>query len=249
MRRSLSWRAGLVCSLMAAALLSGCATTRQPDPLEPLNRATFAFNEKVDEFLIEPPARVYRDVVPSMVRQGVTNFFGNLRDAWSAVNLVLQGRPGDGIQDAMRFSINTVFGFGGVLDWASEMRLEPHRKDFGQTLGRWGVGPGAYIVLPILGPSNVRDTAALPLDLRAEIEFHVNDVAARNSLTAVRVLSVRSNLLDTTKMLDGIALDKYLFVRDAYLQRRRSLIYDGNPPAEPDDEGEPPAPSAPRAQP
>lgn len=222
--------------VMAAALLSGCATTQQPDPLEKLNRATFAFNETVDDYVIAPPARVYRDAVPAPVRQSVTNFFNNLRDVWSAVNHVLQGRPTDGIQDVMRFSVNTVFGIGGLFDVASEMRLDARHTDFGQTLGRWGVGPGAYVVLPLLGPSTVRDSAALPLDLRAEIEFHVDDVATRNSLTALRVLSLRSNLLEGTRLLDGIALDKYLFVRDAYLQRRRNQTYDGNPPPEPDEE-------------
>lgn len=232
-------RRAALCAAMASVLLTGCATTQQPDPLEKLNRATFAFNETVDEYVIAPPARVYRDAVPAPVRQSVTNFFNNLRDVWSAVNHVLQGRPTDGIQDVMRFSVNTVFGIGGLFDVASEMRLDARYTDFGQTLGRWGFGPGAYIVLPILGPSSVRDTAALPLDLRSEIEFHVDDVAARNSLTALRVLSVRSNLLDGTRLLEGIALDKYLFVRDAYLQRRRNQIYDGNPPPEPDDEPAP----------
>ena len=227
------------CAMLAVALLAGCATTRQPDPLEKLNRATFAFNETVDQYVVAPPARVYRDAVPAPVRQSVTNFFNNLRDVWSAVNHVLQGRPTDGIQDVMRFSVNTVFGIGGLFDVASEMRLDARYTDLGDTLGRWGVGPGAYVVLPLLGPSTVRDTVALPLDIQASTESLVDNVATRNSMMALRFLNVRSNLLEGTRLLDGIALDKYLFVRDAYLQRRRNQIYDGNPPPEPDDEPAP----------
>lgn len=236
MTRPILARPAAAFCLLAALLLSGCATTRQPDPLEKINRATFAFNETVDEYLIAPPARVYRDAVPQVVRKSVTNFFNNLRDVWSAANLVLQGRPGDGIQDLMRFSVNTVFGIVGLFDVASEMRLDPHYEDLGQTLGRWGVGPGAYLVLPLIGPSSVRDTVALPLDIQASTETLVDNVATRNSMMALRFLNVRTNLLDGSKLLDGIALDKYLFVRDGYLQRRRSLVYDGNPPPEPDDE-------------
>lgn len=236
-RRTVSLAAVVLCTVV----LSGCATTQRPDPLESLNRATFAFNEKVDQYVIAPPARVYRDTVPSVVRKGVTNFFNNLRDAWSAINLMLQGRPADGIQDAMRFSVNTVLGFGGLLDWGREIGLQPHYEDFGQTLGRWGVGPGAYLVLPILGPSTLRDTAALPLDFKASVELYVDDIPVRNSLIGLRIVNTRADLLSASQLLEDIALDKYLFVRDAYLQRRRSLIYDGNPPEEDTEEPATPA--------
>jgi phospholipid-binding lipoprotein MlaA len=182
---------------------------------------------------------VYRDNVPSPVQTGVRNVFRNLGDAWSAVNLMLQGRPAEGIESLMRFSVNTVLGFGGLLDWASEFGIQRHSEDFGQTLGRWGVGPGAYLVLPILGPSTVRDTAALPLDFQAATYFYPDDSAAFIGVTALRVISVRADLLSSTKLLDEIALDKYLFVRDGFLQRRQSQIFDGRPQDDDSDEQAP----------
>ena len=243
-RRGARWRVAL--AALGLALLAGCATPQRPDPLEPVNRGVFAFNETVDRYVIAPPARVYRDVVPSTIRLGVSNFFNNLRDAWSAVNLLLQGRPADATQDVMRFSINTVFGLGGVLDWASEMGLDPHYEDFGQTLGRWGAGPGAYLVLPILGPSTVRDTAALPLDLNATTpEQLVESVRLRNGLIVLRVVNTRADLLGATGVLDDVALDKYSFVRDAYLQRRRSLVHDGELPEDEAGDGDVPPPLTP----
>lgn len=222
--------------LLAAALLGGCATVERPDPLEPLNRKVHAFNETVDQYVIAPPARVYRDVVPAMVRLGVSNFFNNFRDAWSAFNLLLQGRPGDGAHDLMRFTTNTVLGFGGVLDWASEMGLEPRYEDFGQTLGVWGVSPGAYIVWPILGPSTLRDSADLPAGVFLSPELFIDSTAATNGMRGLRLVNTRANLLGASGLLDDIALDKYSFVRDAYLQRRRSLVYDGDPPDNGQDE-------------
>lgn len=223
-------------AVLAAALLAGCATAERPDPLEPLNRKIYGFNETVDEYLIVPPARVYRDVVPGTVRLGIDNFFNNLKDAWSAVNLLLQGRPADSAGDTMRFSINTVLGVGGFVDWASEFGLEPHYEDFGQTLGVWGFEPGAYLVWPILGPSTVRDSIGLPVDLMASPDQLASSIATSNTLTVVRVINTRAGLLGATNLLDDIALDKYTFVRDAYLQRRRNLVYDGDPPEDDDDE-------------
>lgn len=233
--------AALVVALGLGAM-GGCATTQQPDPLEKVNRVTYAFNDTVDTYALAPVARTYRDVVPAMIRQGVTNFFNHLRDAWSVPNQLLQGKPSLAAADFMRFSVNTVLGLG-VLDWATEMGLEAHHEDFGQTLGRWGVDSGAYLVLPLLGPSSVRDTAALPLDLQASTDMLIDDPGARNAALALRVVNTRADLLKASGMLDDIALDKYLFVRDAYLQRRRSLVYDGNPPELPEDEE--PAASAP----
>jgi phospholipid-binding lipoprotein MlaA len=232
--------------VLAMLLLGGCATTQQPDPLERINRVTFSFNQTVDEYIIAPPARVYRDNVPSPVQTGVRNVFRNLGDAWSAVNLMLQGRPAEGIESIMRFSVNTVLGFGGLLDWASELGIDRQVEDFGQTLGRWGVGPGAYLVLPILGPSTVRDTAALPLDFKAGTYVYPDDSAAFFGVTALRIISVRADLLSSSKLLDEIALDKYLFVRDGFLQRRRSLIWDDRPRDEDTDEQAPPNDDAPR---
>lgn len=217
-------------TLTIAALLAGCATTENPDPLEPVNRKVFAFNETVDEYVIKPPATAYRDVVPGTVRKGVDNFFANLRDVYSAVNLVLQGRVGDGVTSLMRFSTNTTIGLAGLLDWATELGLEKHDEDFGQTLGVWGFGPGAYIVWPILGPSSVRDAVGLPLEVAASPEQWAGSGAVRTGGAALRVVSQRARLLGATDLLDDVALDKYSFVRDAYLQRRLSLVYDGNPP-------------------
>lgn len=228
--RPRSGTAAIALLLAGALSLAGCATPQRPDPLEKLNRQVFAFNEGVDKYVIVPPATVYRDVVPQTIRLGISNFFNNLRDAWSAVNLVLQGRFGDSSSDFIRFGTNTVLGLGGFFDWASEFGLDPHYEDFGQTLGRWGVPAGAYIVWPILGSSTVRDSIGLPIDIKASPDQIAQSVRVRNTLTAVRVVNARANLLGATGLLDDIALDKYTFIRDAYLQRRRSLIYDGAPP-------------------
>lgn len=213
-----------------AGLLAGCATVQQPDPLEPINRKVFAFNEVVDTSVLKPAATVYRRVVPSPVRTAVGNFFHNVKDVWSATNLFLQGRPADGLQDMMRFGTNTVFGLFGLIDVATGLGLERHGEDFGQTLGRWGVSPGAYIVWPLLGPSTVRDSVGLPIEWRFSPNNWVDSVPTRNVLTVTRLVNTRADLLRATGMLDEIALDKYIFVRDAYLQRRRNQVYDGDPP-------------------
>ena len=236
---------------VALPLLGGCATTLNDvrggpgaklDPWENWNRKVFAFNEGLDEYLLEPVATVYADVVPQPVRRGVDNFFGNFADAWSAVNNFLQGKGTAGVYDIVRVGTNTVFGLLGVLDVATEMGVEKTREDFGQTLGVWGVGTGAYIVWPLLGPSSLRDSIALPLDTAATPAVAFNDGGARYSLTALQIINTRANLLGATRVLDDIALDKYNFLRDAYLQRRRSLVFDGNdPPPEDPSEPEPPA--------
>ncbi|MFM2342531.1 MAG: hypothetical protein RLZZ592_2184 [Pseudomonadota bacterium] len=244
-------RRAALCALTAAALLTGCATAQRPDPLEPLNRKVFAFNEAVDEVVLKPAAQAYRAVLPSPAQLAVSNFFGNLKDAWSAVNLLLQGRIADSLNDVMRVGTNTVFGFMGVMDIATELGFERHGEDFGQTLGRWGVSPGAYIVWPVLGPSTVRDSVGLPVDLLASPSSLVSSPALSNSMTALNLVSTRAGALSATNLLDDIALDKYAFVRTAYLQRRRSLVYDGNPPDEDDDAALPPpaAADAPAAAP
>lgn len=218
--------------LCAALTLGGCATPQNPDPLEPLNRKVFAFNDKVDEAVLKPVATAWRDVVPQPVRTGVSNVFANVKDIWSGVNLVLQGRFVDGASDFLRFGTNTVFGLLGVFDVATPLGLERHGEDFGQTLGKWGFGPGAYIVWPFLGPSTVRDSVGIPLEWQADPFQYVDPVNLRYSMTAVKFVNLRADLLEAGRMVDGIALDKYVFFRNAYLQRRRSLVYDGNPPEE-----------------
>ena len=222
----------------AMLLLAGCATVHNPDPLESLNRKTFALNESVDNAVVAPVARAYTRVLPAPVRTGVGNVFSNTKDLWSAVNLGLQGRPVAGASDVLRFGTNTVFGVFGIFDVATPLGLEKHGEDFGQTLGAWGVGPGAYLVLPLLGPSSLRDTAGLPLDAMGTVSLAGSDVALGNTLTALKLADGRARLLPVTEMLDQVALDKYLFVRDAYLQRRKHLVdnnksdnnNDDNPP-------------------
>ncbi len=244
--RNFSTRALL--ALMVGALLAfgGCASTQtfakearggpgaRLDPWENWNRKVFAFNEGLDEKVLKPVATGYAKVVPQFVRRGVDNFFSNAADAWSAVNNVLQGKPEPAFTDVVRFTTNTVFGFFGILDIASEFGLEHHYEDFGQTLGRWGFGAGAYIVWPLIGPSTVRETIALPLDRLASPALYINDGRYQFSVIGLQIINTRANLLGASRVIDDIALDKYTFIRDAYLQRRRSLTFDGDAPDAPD---------------
>lgn len=216
-------------SLVAVALMAGCASgphANPQDPLEPFNRDVSAFNESVDSMVLKPVATVYRDVTPDLVRTGVSNFFSNLGDVWSFINASLQLRPREASENFLRFGVNTAFGLGGVLDIASEMGIERTRLDFGQTLGRWGVPPGPYLVLPIFGPSSFRDAAGFGVETRGDLIQGLESVSTRNSLTVLRAIETRANLLRATSMLEGAALDKYSFTRDVYLRRRQSQIED-----------------------
>lgn len=238
--------------LLGMALLLGACTTigqaRSPsqkvDPWENWNRKVFAFNEGLDRTVLKPVATAYVDIVPRPLRKGVDNFFANAADAWSAVNNVLQAKPQPAFEDVVRFGTNTVLGLGGVLDIASEFGLEHHYEDFGRTLGHWGVGPGPYVVLPLFGPSTVRDTVALPLDWAASPAQLVDDGSAQFGITVLQVINARANLLGASQLLDGIALDKYTFLRDAYLQRHGSLRFDDNSPDAADDGYAPPSDEA-----
>ena len=215
-----------VLSLMMA-LLQGCATgpnANPADPMEPLNRAVFNFNDGLDRALIKPVATVYSTAVPSLVQTGVGNFFGNISDVWSAANNLLQFKPKEAIETFLRVGVNTVFGFAGVLDIGTEMRLAKNRQDFGQTLGVWGINPGPYVVLPILGPSSLRDTVGTVVDTNVDLVGNLRDVPLRNSLQATRIVDKRAELLDATNALDQAALDRYAFARDVYLKRRASSI-------------------------
>lgn len=213
-----------------ALLLSGCASLRGPgapgqklDPWESWNRKVFGFNESLDKHVLKPVATAYSEVVPSPVRQGIDNFFNNVSDAWSAVNLLLQGRPKQAAQQVMRFAVNSTFGIVGLIDIATEAGLERNSEDLGKTFGRWGFGTGAYIVWPLFGPSSVRDSLALPWDRLATPSIAFGDTSAKVALTTIQVVNTRSNFLRAGEMLEGIALDKYTFYRDAYLQRRGSF--------------------------
>jgi phospholipid-binding lipoprotein MlaA len=228
----------------SALLLAGCSTLTprlSGDPIEPFNRGVFSFNEALDRTVLVPVSTVYRDITPTPVRTGIDNFFHNFQDAWSAINLLLQGRPADAGSDFMRFGINTVFGLAGFIDWAEPLGLERHDEDLGQTLGKWGVGPGPYLVLPLLGPSTLRDVTDVPFALQISPDQLVHDTLVLNGMAVVRVVNARANLLGATQVIDEIALDKYQFIRDAYLQRRRNLVYDGNPPEEEDPYAPPPS--------
>lgn len=222
-------------AVAAALALAGCATPRpgmgpgqRLDPWESWNRKVFDFNEKVDERVLEPLATGYARIVPRPVRVSVGNFFGNIGDAWSAVNNVLQAKPEAATRDVARVTMNTVFGVFGLFDVAAETGLDHQYEDFGQTLGRWGVPAGAYIVWPLLGPSTVRETAAMPLDRSASPALLIANGNSAFGIYTLQLVNTRANLLNATRVLDDIALDKYTFVRDAYLQRRRSLVYDGD---------------------
>jgi phospholipid-binding lipoprotein MlaA len=239
-------------------LLSGCATTTAPgapkmglhraDPWENWNRKVYAFNDSIDEAVLKPVATAYTNVVPQPIRRGVTNFFGNVSDVWSAVNNLLQGKLANSMQDVIRVGTNTLFGLGGFLDVASEFGADRQAEDFGQTLGAWGMQPGPYVVWPLLGPSTLRDSMALPLDIQATPALALTSELSVWALGSLQVVNQRANLLGASGMLNDIAFDRYVFVRDAYLQRRRSLVFNGEPPEEnePDDA---PAPSVPASAP
>lgn len=220
---------------------AGCATAIKPgstaihDPYESWNRKVFSFNETLDRDILKPVATTWAAVVPKPAQTGVANFYANLADAWSAVNNLLQGKPGNALAVAFRFGVNTLFGLGGVLDVASEMKIERHFEDFGQTLAVWGFDSGPFLVWPILGPSTVRDSVALPLNYYAS-PMNIFDLSLLGEfgVWSLQLVNTRAGLLDATRLLDTIALDRYIFVRDAYLQRRRSLIYDGDEPPAPD---------------
>ena len=193
------------------------------DPWENWNRKVFAFNEKLDEHVLKPVATAYAELVPAPVRTGIDNFFGNIGDAWSAVNLMLQGRFKTGLEQGMRFAVNSTLGLAGVLDIATEAGLEKNSQDFGKTLGHWGMGTGAYVVWPLFGPSSVRDSLALPLDWQASPAAWFDDGSKKVVITSLNIINTRAGFLRAEGMLNDIALDKYTFYRDAYLQRRGSF--------------------------
>lgn len=227
-------RWGLYVALAAvAAMGTGCASgpnANPKDPLEPMNRSISRFNDSLDENVLKPAATTYKDATPELLQKGVRNVFNNLSDIWSTVNNGLQLKGRDTAESLMRSVVNTVFGIYGIFDVATEIGLERHPEDFGQTLGAWGVPNGPYVVLPLFGPSTLRDTAGMPVDTSADYVRNLDHIPTRNSTMAVRVVAKRADLLGASGLLSEAAIDKYSFTRDAYLQYRRNQIYDGNPP-------------------
>jgi len=224
----------LMVSIVVAAL-GACSTVRSPspaDPFEGFNRSVDMFNQKLDTYAAKPVARAYVAVVPELVRQGVSNFFGNLGDIIIGLNSLLQGKPGNAASDFGRFAINTTIGVFGLFDVATDMGLRKNDEDFGQTLGRWGAPSGPYLVLPLFGPSTVRDAVGFAVDLQVDAVAQTANDDVRLGLAGTRVINRRSELLEFSDSLEGVALDPYAFVRDAYLANRRNRVFDGDPPAE-----------------
>jgi phospholipid-binding lipoprotein MlaA len=214
------------------------AQSNPQDPLEGFNRRVFDFNLTLDKHLVEPVASTYVRAVPEPLRNMVGNFFGNIGDIWSATNHLLQGKPGQAFHMVGRVFINTSVGLFGVLDVATVSGVERHSEDFGQTLGVWGVKSGPYIVLPLLGSSTLRDAVAMPLDRSIYNVTLPQESDRRVWFTATQAINGRANALPFTRLLDNVALDKYVFVRDAHLTRRQSLVYDGDVPTTTSDNDE-----------
>jgi phospholipid-binding lipoprotein MlaA len=217
--------------------LTGCASVSVKNPVDPWeswNRSIFNFNDSLDSGIVKPVTTAYTNFIPTFLRTGVNNFFSNLTGAWTVVNSTLQLKPKTAVESFFRFTINSTLGLGGVLDIASDLNIERHTADFGQTLGHYGVPPGPYLVIPFLGSSTLRDTLASTVSSRGDLVWQLNNVPVRNSLYALRLLDIRANLLRSSSVLEGVALDKYTFTRDVYLQVRRNDILDGKePPEEP----------------
>jgi len=214
--------------------LSGCATTGPAptdlgDPYERINRSILTFNLESDKYFLKPLAKGYEFVIPKPIRTGVSNFFSNLWEPMTIVNDLLQGKFGHAGRDSSRFVINTTLGLFGILDIATEMGLPRRKEDFGQTLGVWGVPTGPYLVLPFLGPSNIRDTAGLiPQYMYGDTLLYIDSPESLYA-SSIRLVDTRSRLLGTDQLLD-LQPDKYLFLKEAFRQQRLNQVYDGNPP-------------------
>lgn len=238
-KRWLTYALRCVCLASPVLGLTACAVSKIPqdpqdphairrptDPWESWNRKVFGFNESLDRSLLKPVATAYSEIVPSPARQAARNFIGNVGDAWTAFNLMLQGRFKPGAEQTMRFAMNSTFGLAGLIDIATPAGIERRREDLGTTFGRWGFGNGPYIVWPLLGPSSLRDSLALPLDRRFSPALLVSASQSRWALYGLQTIDERANLLRAAELLDAMALDKYSLIRDAYLQRRGNLEQD-----------------------
>lgn len=230
------------CLLLACTIFAGCASSgnvappesRSPaDPWEPMNRRIDAFNTAGDKVTLKPVAKGYRKVVPSIARRGVSNFYDNLTTPWTAVNNFLQGKGAAGVSDIGRFLINSSVGLLGILDVGTALGLEQHDEDFGQTLAVWGVADGPYVVIPFFGPSTLRDALVTPLDILANPLYHYRNSSVRDKLIGLQILDMRTRLLNAERLLSDSA-DRYITIRESYLQNRNYVIHDGNPPVDDD---------------
>jgi len=225
---------GLVAVMVGCASIPAGVEPSPHDPWEPFNRSVFGFNEGLDTYLLKPVVAGYRFVLPEFVRDGIYNFFSNYSDIYTALQNLLQGKPDYAFTDLMRVVVNTTFGLGGLIDMATPGGLPKHKEDWGQTFGVWGIPSGPYVVLPFFGPSSVRDTFGTVADLQSDYLFgYVKDIGLRNSITGLRVINARNTYYEAGDLLDGAAIDKYSFMRDAYIQRREYQINEGREDKEP----------------
>ena len=224
----------MTCLFVACASIPAGVEPSPRDPWESFNRSVFEFNEGLDKYLLKPVVAAYRFILPEIVRDGIYNFFSNYSDIYTALQNLLQGKPDLAFNDLMRVAVNTIFGLGGLMDVATPGGLPKHKEDWGQTFGVWGVPSGPYLVLPFFGPSTIRDTFGTAADLETDYLFkYIPDVGLRNSITGLRVINARNTFYEAGDLLDGAALDKYSFIRDAYLQRREYQINEGRNDEEP----------------
>lgn len=232
-------------TLATSLALAGCASSGNPkDPWESYNRVVYRFNTQVDDYLMKPVARGYNYLLPAVVRQGLGNVYNNVGEVRNIGNNLLQGKGEYAADSFARLLVNTTFGIAGLFDIMTPAGVPAREEDFGQTLAVWGVADGPYFVLPLLGPSTVRDTGGMGGDYVFGVIDNFDSIRARNAYTAARIVHKRSELLTATTLVDEAALDAYSFARDGYLQRRRFVIHDGNPPREYDpDDPESPEPA------
>jgi len=224
--------------LAALAALSACASIppeqkSAADPWEGMNRSIYAVNDTVDRYTLKPVAKAYRAVVPSFARTGVTNFNRNLVAPASSLNNLLQGKPIRSLSEITRFIINTTVGVGGLFDLATMGGIERQHEDFGQTLAVWGVPSGPYVVIPMLGPSTLRDALAFPVTVVSDPLFHVDDSSVRDPLVVLTAIDVRYRVLAAERFLED-SKDRYVTIRESYLQNRNYEVHDGNPPVDDD---------------
>jgi len=224
-------------ALLAAGCASGNAERSPNDPWEPVNRPIYTFNDVLDKAIMKPIASGYRKVVPQIVRRGVSNFYENVETPLTGINNLLQGKGSAATNDLGRFLLNTTFGVAGIFDLATPAGFDQNDEDFGQTLAVWGVPAGPYVVLPFRGPSTLRDAFMLPLNAAADPLIHIDERSVRDKLLVLQIIDIRYRLLDAEALIKDSA-DRYVTLRESYLQRREYLIHDGNPPLDDDFYGE-----------